>query len=115
MSDHFITCSLLKKQKQVVFDYTKNPCSLIFTVSVIENKVRSKKVSTAVFKMGKYNTWYPHHIEVISGYKRKGIATIMYDIVQSEINGILVPSDEQSDEAKLFWRHRLLRINKNAV
>lgn len=106
MSEHLVTCSLLKKQKQVVFDYTKNPCSLIFTVSVIENKVRAKKVSTAVFKMGKNNTWYPHHIEVVGGYKRKGIATIMYDIVQSEINGTLVPSDEQSDEAKAFWKNR---------
>lgn len=107
MSEHFVTCSLIKKQKQVVFDYTKNLCSLTFTVSVIENKVRSKKVSTAVFKMGKNNTWYPHHIEVVGGYKRKGIATIMYDIVQSEINGVLVPSDEQSDAAKLFWKNRL--------
>lgn len=112
MSEHFVTCSLLKKQKQVVFDYTKNPCSLTFTVSVIENKVRAKKVSTAVFKMGNHNTWYPHHIEVISGYKRKGIATIMYDIVQSEINGTLVPSDEQSDEARAFWKHRLDRVQK---
>jgi hypothetical protein len=112
MSEHFVTCSLLKKQKQVVFDYTKNPCSLTFTVSVIENKVRAKKVSTAVFKMGKHNTWYPHHIEVVSGYKRKGIATIMYDIVQSEINGTLVPSDEQSNEAKAFWKNRLDKIQK---
>ncbi len=107
MSEHVVTCSLIKKQKQVVFDYTKNPCSLTFTVSVIENKVRSKKVSTAVFKMGKHNTWYPHHIEVVGGYKRKGIATIMYDIVQSEIAGTLVPSDEQSDEARAFWINRL--------
>ncbi len=106
MSEHIVTCSLIKKQKQVVFDYTKNPCSLTFTVSVIENKVRSKKVSTAVFKMGKSNTWYPHHIEVVSGYKRKGIATIMYDIVQSEIAGTLVPSDDQSDEARAFWKNR---------
>lgn len=112
MSEHVVTCSLIKKQKQIVFDYTKNPCSLTFTVSVIENKVRTKKVSTAVFKMGKHNTWYPHHIEVVGGYKRKGIATIMYDIVQSEINGTLVPSDEQSDEAKAFWANRVDKTQK---
>lgn len=105
-----VTCSLLKKQKQVVYDYTKNPCSLIFTVHTVENKVRAKKISTAVFKMGKDNTWYPHHIEVRPSYKRKGVATIMYDIVQSEIKGTLVPSDEQSNEAKEFWLNRLTTI-----
>jgi len=106
MSEHFVTCSLLKKQKQVVFDYTKNPCSLTFNVSIIENKVRTKKVARAVFKMGKHNTWYPHVVEVFHRYKRKGIATLMYDIAQSEIDGTLVPSDEQSEEAKAFWKHR---------
>lgn len=112
MSDHSIICSLLKKQKQVVFDYTKNPCSLVFTVSTVENKIRAKKISTAVFKLTRDNNWYPHHIEVVSGYKRKGVATIMYDIVQSEINGMLIPSDEQSDEAKLFWKYRLDKAQK---
>ncbi len=90
-----------------MFDYTKNPCSIIFTVSVIVDKIRTKKVCTAVFKMSKNDTWYPHHIEVIEGFKRKGIASIMYDIVQSEISGKLIPSDEQSDEAKAFWKNRL--------
>lgn len=108
-----VTCSLLKKQKQVVYDYTKNPCSLIFTVHTVENKVRAKKISTAVFKYDRDCKWYPHHIEVVPGYKRKGVATIMYDIVQSEINGVLVPSDDQSDEARAFWQNRQLTSTTN--
>lgn len=113
MLDHQLVCSLIKTQEQVVYDYTKNKCSLIFTVSVIKNKVRSKKISTAVFKYDRDNKWYPHHIEVYPGYKRKGVATVMYNIVQSEIDGVLVPSDEQSDAAKEFWRNRSLTTKPN--
>jgi len=113
MSAHRLICSLVKTQEQVVYDYTKNKCSLIFTVSVVKNKVRSKKISTAVFKYDRDNKWYPHHIEVYPDYKRTGVATVMYDIVQSEINGVLVPSHEQSDAAKEFWRNRSLTTNPN--
>ena len=108
MRDYQLICSLVKTQEQIVYDYTKNKCSLIFTVSVVRNKVRTKKISTAVFKSSRDNKWYPHHIEVYPDYKRKGIASVMYNIVQSEIDGVLVPSDEQSDEAKEFWRNRSL-------
>lgn len=111
MSEHTVVCSLLKTQEQIVYDYTKNKCSLTFTATIIKNKVRAKKVSTAVFKYDRDNKWYPHHIEVYTGYKRKGVATLMYNIVQSEIDGVLVPSDDQSDEAKLFWRNRLHTIH----
>lgn len=113
MSDHQLICSLIKTQEQVIYDYTINPCSLIFTVSTVKNKARAKKVSTAVFKYDRDGKWYPHHIEVKVGYKRKGIATVMYNIVQSEINGILVPSDDQSEEAKLFWHNRHLTSYTN--
>ena len=106
MSEHTVVCSLLKTQEQIVYDYTKNKCSLTFTATILKDKIRSKKVSTAVFKYDRDNKWYPHHIEVYTGYKRKGVATLMYDIVQSEIEGVLVPSDDQSDEAKLFWQNR---------
>ena len=112
MSDHQLVCSLIKNREQVIYDYTKNKCSLIVTVSTVENKVRSRKISTAVFKYDRDNKWYPHHIEVYPGYKRKGVATVMYDIVQSEIDGVLVPSDEQSDEAREFWCNRLSTLNK---
>lgn len=113
MSDHQLLCSLVKTQEQVVYDYVKNKCSFIFTVSVIKNKVRSKKISTAVFKYDRDEKWYPHHVEVHPDYKRKGIATVMYNIVQNEINGVLVPSDEQSDAAKEFWRNRSLTTTSN--
>jgi glycerol-3-phosphate responsive antiterminator len=113
MSDYQLVCSLIKTQEQVVYDYTKNKCSLIFTVFVVKNKVRCKKISTAVFKYDRDNKWYPHHIEVYPGYKRTGVATVMYDIVQSEIDGVLVPSDEQSDAAREFWRNRLLTTPLN--
>ena len=113
MSDHQLICSLIKNQEQVIYDYTKNNCSLIFTVSTVKDKMRSKKISTAVFKYDRDNKWYPHHIEVYSGYKRKGVATVMYDIVQSEIDGVLVPSDEQSDAAREFWQNRQLTSLSN--
>lgn len=115
MSDHQLVCSLIKTQEQIIYDYTKNKCSLTVTVSTVKDKTRAKKISTAVFKYDRDNKWYPHHIEVYSGYKRKGVATVMYDIVQSEIDGVLVPSDEQSDAAREFWRNRLLTINKNTL
>lgn len=108
MSDHVVVCSLLKTQEQIVYDYTKNKCSLIFTASILNNRARAKKISTAVFKYDRDGRWYPHHIEVRVGYKRKGVATIMYNIVQSEIDGVLVPSDDQSDEARAFWHNRTL-------
>lgn len=113
MSDHQLLCSLIKTQEQLVYNYTKNKCSITVTVSAVKNKMRAKKISTAVFKYDRNNKWYPHHIEVYSGYKRKGVATVMYDIVQSEIDGVLVPSDSQSDEAKLFWEYRLLTPKAN--
>lgn len=115
MADHQLLCSLIKTREQVIYDYTKNKCSITVTVSTVNNKARSKKISTAVFKYDRDNKWYPHCVEVYSGYKRKGVATVMYDIVQSEIDGVLVPSDEQSDQAKEFWRNRLLTINKNTL
>lgn len=107
MSEHIVICSLIKTKEQIVYDYTKNKCSLIFTATILKDKVRAKKISTAVFKYDRDKKWYTHHIEVYTGYKRKGVATVMYDIVQSEIDGVLVPSDDQSAEAKLFWKNRV--------
>lgn len=108
MSDHQLVCSLIKTQEQVIYNYTKNKCSIVVTVSTVKDKMRAKKISTAVFKYDRDNKWYPHCVEVVDNYHRKGVATVMYDIVQSEIEGVLVPSDDQSDQAKLFWRNRLL-------
>jgi len=113
MSDHQLICSLIKTQEQVVYDYTKNKCSLTVTVSTVKDKVRAKKISTAVFKYGRDNKWYTHCVEVVDNYHRKGVATVMYDIVQSEIDGVLVPSDDQSLAAQEFWKHRLLTPKAN--
>ena len=50
---------------------------------------------------------------LVAPYERKGVATVMYDIVQSEIDGVLVPSNKQSDAAKEFWRNRSLTTKPN--
>ena len=109
LKNHSVVCSLIKSQSLLVYDYYKNACSLIFTVHTVRDRLRDQKISTAVFKYDRANNWYPHHIEVVSEYQRQGVAQTMYDIVQSEISGNLVPSDQQSPAAQLFWQQRLTR------
>lgn len=112
---HQTICSLIKTQDQVLYEYEKNKCSVIVTAFIVKDKVRNKKISTAVFKYDRDNKWYPHCVEVKGGFKRKGIATVMYNIVQSEIDGVLLPSDEQSEAAKEFWKDRTLRNKWNYI
>jgi hypothetical protein len=78
-------------------------------VHTVLDRLRDQKISTAVFKYDRDNKWYPHHIEVVLDYQRQGVAQTMYDIVQSEISGNLVASDQQSLAAQLFWQQRLTR------
>lgn len=114
---HSVVCSLIKSQSQVIYDYYKNACSLIFTVHTVRDRLRDQKISTAVFKYDRDNNWYPHHIEVVPEYQRQGVAQTMYDIVHSEISGDLIPSGQQSTAAQRFWQHRLTRpysLGKNS-
>ena len=113
LKNHSGVCSLIKSQSQVIYDYYKNACSLIFTVHTVRDRLRDQKISTAVFKYDRANKWYPHHIEVVPEYQRQGVAQTMYDIVQSEISGNLVASDQQSPAAQLFWQQRLTRSMGN--
>lgn len=113
LKNHSVVCSLIKSQSQVIYDYYKNACSLIFTVHTVRDRLRDQKISTAVFKYDRANKWYPHHIEVVPEYQRQGVAQTMYDIVQSEISGNLVASDQQSPAAQLFWQQRLTRSMGN--
>lgn len=107
-----VSMSLVKNREFVVYDYHAHACSVNFTVHTVKNSVRHRKIGTAVFRYLKDRQWYPHHVQVIEEYQRRGVASAMYDIAQSIVPGQLIPSDEQSTAARLFWQHRLARSSK---
>ena len=45
-------------------------------------------------------------VEVEEGYKRRGVATLMYDWVEKTMGKALLPSDDQTDDAVAFWTNR---------
>lgn len=101
-----VSVSLIKTQQHIVYDCELNACSVTVSAHTVENAVRQRKISTAVFRYLKDRMWYPHHIEVLTEYQRRGVAQTMYDIVQGFVPGRLVASDEQSTAAKMFWQAR---------
>lgn len=52
----------------------------------------------------------PEDVDVDSNHQRKGLASAMYDHAQRIGRAKVVPSENQSEQAELFWQHRL---NKN--
>ena len=101
-----VSVSLIKTQEHIVYDCELNPCSVTVSVHTVENALRQRKISTAVFRYLKDRTWYPHHVEVVAEYQRRGVAQTMYDIIQGLVPGCLIASDEQSTAAKMFWQAR---------
>jgi hypothetical protein len=115
MTQQQVIVSLPKSKETVLYEYERHQASMWVTASLVKNKLRSKQIARAVFRLAREKKWYAHVAEVDTAYKRTGVGSVMYMLVQSEIDGTLVPSDEQSEEAKQFWQHRLLTINKNTV
>ncbi len=95
--------SLLRCHLPIIFDYTQSDACITVAVHTVKDKMRDVQVSTAVFKQGNCGQWYAHHVEVYPNYRRCGVATAMYQLVQSEVCGSLLPSDDQSADAKAFW------------
>lgn len=104
MIKEFKVLSLTNRHLPIIFDYTQTKVSISLAVHIVKEKVRAEKISTAVFKQGHSGEWYAHHVEVYPDYRRCGLATVMYQFVQGEIEGRLTPSDEQSQDAKEFWK-----------
>ena len=96
--------SLLGCRLPIVFDYTFSDACMTVAVHTVKDKMRDVQISTAVFKQRKVGEWYAHHVEVYPDYRRCGVATAMYQLVQSEVDGSLLPSDDQSDDARAFWK-----------
>ncbi len=103
MIQEYRVLSLLTRQLPIIFDFTQTEVSITLAVHVVRDKLRAEQISTAVFKLNHSAQWYAHHVEVYPDYRRCGLATVMYQFVQSEIAGCLVPSDDQSPDAKAFW------------
>ena len=104
MIKEFKALSLTSRHLPIIFDYTQTSASISLAVHIVKDKVRAEQISTAVFKQGHSGEWYAHHVEVYADFRRCGLATVMYQFVQGEIEGRLPPSDEQSEDAKAFWR-----------
>ena len=51
--------------------------------------------------------WQADHLWVCDNHQRRGLATKMYDLVESTTGLPVLPSDVQTEDAKLFWESRL--------
>lgn len=40
-------------------------------------------------------------------FRRKGIINFIYDYIEDDLSIILIPSTDQSEDAKAFWKNRL--------
>ena len=107
MTQNQVIVSLPKSKETVLYEYTKTGAHITFRVSTVVNKLRREKIAHGVFELTRDKKWFATCVQVSDHYKRKGVGSVMYTLVQSEVDGMLVPSDEQSDEAKAFWEHRL--------
>lgn len=54
-----------------------------------------------------YNGYGSCTIEVAEGYKRRGVATFLYDYIEKDIGRKLKPSSELFPDSKAFWANRL--------
>lgn len=51
--------------------------------------------------------WQADHLWVCDNHQRRGLATKIYDLVESTTGLPVLPSDVQTEDAKLFWESRL--------
>lgn len=66
----------------------------------------SKKIAHAYFNSVGENKLRANKIFVQEKYRRQGIASKIYSLVEKETNRKIVPSATQSDDAKKFWANR---------
>jgi GNAT superfamily N-acetyltransferase len=52
---------------------------------------------------------HAHFIQVHPDWRRKRVATSMYDAIELKV-GKIVPSDTQTDDAKAFWKDRTCAV-----
>ena len=75
-----------------------------FTVSITLGK---ECVGYGEFGQSKQNNiLFVRGLEVKTEYRRKGIATALYDYVEKTTGKIIEPGDDQTKEAKIFWENR---------
>lgn len=64
----------------------------------------------ADFQLEKTPSAWHMHTSVATQWQRKGIASALYDLVEAQANASgakLAPSPSQTEEAILFWEHRV--------
>lgn len=49
---------------------------------------------------------YIENIEISSEFRRKGIASYIYDYIEDDLGILLEPSKNQFTDGKLFWKNR---------
>lgn len=51
------------------------------------------------------------HIQIIKSYRRKGLASFLYDYIEKDLKIKLKSSSDPSKEGKAFWENRAKRNN----
>lgn len=82
-------------------DFGKGRISLI--INAFDSKT-DEKIAEAVFAWNKESSEIrPGNVLVSSPYRRKGIATAMYQLAEQHTGLKLLPSKDQSSDAVNFW------------
>lgn len=49
-------------------------------------------------------------IEIDEEFRRKGIATYIYNYIERDLGKFLIPSSEQLEDGKQFWKSRFKKV-----
>lgn len=96
--------SHFKKYKVKIIEennFGKGRYSLLIQAFLNEN---NEKIAEATFAWNKeLNEIKVGNVLVSAEHRRKGIATAMYQLAEEYSGLVLLPSHDQSDDAKKFW------------
>ncbi len=95
----------------------RNPTNEKFLSKILIDKVKfnnnieydayfgSKFIAYVIIKQ---NSNSIYKIEILdTQYRRKGLATFLYNYIEKDLNIKLIPSEKQLPDGKAFWKNRL--------
>lgn len=99
----------------------KNPTDLALlrlikiTKKVIDYSYQNKLITYDIWFRNKNigyvellsNNNYIEDIEIDENFRRKGLATYVYNYIEKDLGKFLIPSAEQLEDGKKFWKNRL--------
>ena len=104
--DGYVVLDMVKSPHKVVLDYTHTRSHLTLRATEVVNAVRTQRMGRAVFVRQRDHTWVAEVVEVALPFRRMGLATLMYDFAQQQLDGLVVRSNDTNVDSQAFWQAR---------